>query len=200
MTQVGFDVLLLLALLVSSKRAPPTSSAPSSTRSDLPAGREVSRIRTGEFHLPEWTVRRRALALAALRGLNPPVPEELLDRVALSLLAQWAHETNRGLSEFNYNLGGWTARRSDDFFTAADVLTPGKPAFRWTAYPDLPTAVDDQVRRLAKGFPTAFRMLLERPESSAWIEQLGRSGYYTARPSDYARAWAMHRTELGRIP
>ncbi len=164
-----------------------------------PDGPEVERIRTGEPDVHAWAVRRRAMALAALRGPTMDVPFELLDDVALSLLAQWAHETGRGKSEFNFNLGGWRARRADPYFTAKDVQEGGSAVY-WTAYPDLPAAVDDQVQRLKRGFPKAWSMLLANPRSSAWVEQLGSSGYYTASRARYARAWAMHRAELGAFP
>ena len=75
----------------------------------------------------------------------------------------------------------------------------GRAGFRWTAYPDLPTAVEDQLHRLIVTFPSAWALLLAQPETSAWIEELGRRGYYTAPPGDYARAWGMQRVELGRM-
>jgi hypothetical protein len=162
-------------------------------------GKQLPITRTGEPDFNQWATRRRALLVLAMRGLEPPLVGELADRVALSLLAQWSHETGRGASEFNFNLGGWTARRRDNFHTAADRLS-GKAGFKWTAYPDLPTAVDDQLKRLIVTYPTAWALLLANPESSEWIERLGRDGYYTARPADYARAWAMNRVELGRLP
>jgi hypothetical protein len=127
------------------------------------------------------------------------VPDHLLRAAALSLVSQWAHETGRGKAEFNFNLGGWTARKSDPFFSARDVQTPGKPVFKWTAYNDLPSAVADQVKRLVERFPTAFKLLAEQPHTSAWIEELGRRGYFTANPSNYARAWASNRAELERL-
>jgi hypothetical protein len=116
--------------------------------------------------------------------------------IALSVLAQWAHETGRGANEYNFNLGGWQARSGDEYFTARDAQTPGKPEYHWTSYPDLGTAMTDQVMRLVKTFPNAARLLLAQPKSSAWVEQLGRDGYYSAAPGAYARAWAMNRAEL----
>lgn len=153
-------------------------------------------MRTGEDNVIEWRRRRLALAIASLRGM---VPDALLDRVALSIVAQWAHETARGRSEFNNNLGGWRARKGEQFFTARDVQS-GDEIFRWSSYPDLPTGVQDQIQRLASRFPSAFALLVENPESSAWVEELGRKGYYEADPRIYARVWATHRTELGRMP
>lgn len=198
--------LVLAALLFRSATRPGDRGA--TTPRGLPPGNHVPRTPTGDADFITWFRRRRALCIAVLRNManenDLPDPrlflsDRELDEVSLSILAQWAHETARGKSEFNFNLGGWRARRSDDFFTARDNLTPGTEVFRWTAYPDLATAVDDQVHRLYRGFPNAFRSLLLEPGSSEWVEQLGRAGYYTADPREYARAWAMHRVELGGI-
>jgi hypothetical protein len=166
-------------------------------------GRQVARTRTGEDDFAAWARRRRALlvptlnAIAGEQGLTPP--PGLIERIALSILAQWAHETGRGTHEFNFNLGGWRARSTDDFFAARDVQS-GAEVFRWTAYPELGAAIEDQVRRLVNGFPSAVRLLIENPESSAWVEELGRLGYYTGDRAAYAHAWATQRTELGAIP
>jgi hypothetical protein len=200
-------VLPVLAVLALTRPANRGGSGRGSQGPAIGTGTELPRIPTADADFVTWFRRRRALCIAVLRGFagedNLPDPRltltnDELDAVSLSIVAQWAHETARGKAEFNFNLGGWTARRGDDFFTARDVLE--KHQQRWTSYPDLPTAVDDQVHRLARGFPAAFRLLVQQPTSSAWVEQLGRSGYYSAPTGDYARAWAMHRTELGRIP
>jgi hypothetical protein len=189
----GSDLLLLALPFVlrgkSSGNAAPGLSARGPSL-------EVPRVRTGGDQLGTWFGDRFALALENLAG---KVPDHLLRAAALSLVSQWAHETGRGKAEFNFNLGGWTARKSDPFFSARDVQTPGKPVFKWTAYNDLPSAVADQVKRLVERFPTAFKLLAEQPHTSAWIEELGRRGYFTANPSNYARAWASNRAELERL-
>jgi hypothetical protein len=146
--------------------------------------------------MPGWFNDRFGLALENLVALS--VPDLMLRQIALSLVAQWAHETGRGKAEFNFNLGGWRARKSDPFFVARDVQT-GKELFRWTAYPNLEFAVTDQIKRLATTFPSAWALLLSQPGSSAWIEELGRKGYYTAKPANYVRAWAANRAELGGL-
>jgi hypothetical protein len=61
----------------------------------------------------------------------------------------------------------------------------------------LPNAVHDQLRRLHDRFPSAWALLLAEPTSSRWVEELGRKGYYTDKPGNYARAWAANRAELG---
>lgn len=192
----------VLALLLLRQQPPAATPPPSSLPGTL--GNELQRTRTGEADLLTWFQRRFGLALESLAGLG--LPSQLLRPVALSIVAQWAHETGRGKSEFNFNLGGWRARRSDPFFVARDVQT-GAELFRWTAYPNIETAVADQIKRLSERFPTAWAKLLAQPNTSAWIEELGRKGYYVAPPGRsqaehiqaYARAWAMNRAELERL-
>ncbi len=78
---------------------------------------------------------------------------------------------------------------------------------RWTAYPDLPNAVHDQLRRLHDTFPSAWALLATEPNTSRWVEELGRKGYYVAPPGttqaqhiqNYTRAWASNRAELGSL-
>jgi len=192
--------LLLLGLFMRSQGP----SLPAPTRASSPATPppigEVPRTLTGGQPLGQWFGDRFALALEVLR---PNVPADKLSDIALSVVAQWAHETGRGKSEFNFNLGGWRARRKDPYFVARDVQT-GKELFRWTAYADLPNAVHDQLRRLHDTFPSAWKLLVSEPNTSRWIEELGRRGYYVAPPgrtkeqhiAAYVRAWAANRAEL----
>ncbi len=192
--------LLLLGLFMRSSGPSLPAPAPGTRPSSAAPGGEVARVLTGGQPLGQWFGDRFALTLEVLR---PNVPADKLTDIALSVLAQWAHETGRGKSEFNFNLGGWRARRKDAYFVARDVQT-GKELFRWTAYPDLPNAVHDQLRRLHDTFPSAWKLLMEQPNTSQWIEELGRRGYYVAPPGRsqeqhiqaYARAWAANRAEL----
>ncbi|HEY3255819.1 MAG TPA: hypothetical protein VGJ91_17800 [Polyangiaceae bacterium] len=196
-------LLLLLFLRGSSSNPPPSSAAPGPGKAPSPGGLEVPRKLTGGQPLNQWFADRLALALEVL---GPNVPPPVLHDVALSVVSQWAHETGRGKSEFNFNMGGWRARRTDPYFVARDVQT-GKELFRWTAYGDLPNAVHDQLRRLHGTFPTAWALLVKEPNTSRWIEELGRRGYYVPPKGttqaqhiqNYARAWAMNRAELGRL-
>lgn len=189
------DVLLVLALLLAfgggpggAKRAPP--------RVDRAC--EPMR-RTGEASVIEWARRRLALTLAMLRSVEPGVSLEKLDDVALSLLAHWAHETAKGASEFNFNLGGWTAARGAPCFLATDAQSPDKRTIAFESWPDLPTSVTDHVNRLQQRFRSAWDLLTVDPTSDAWVRELGRRGYYTAPQDTYARAWTALRAELGRL-
>jgi hypothetical protein len=155
-------------------------------------------VRTGEDDFSLWSRTRLALVVVELGSLEPPIEPARIDDVATAIVAQWAHESAKGRAEFNYNLGGWTARKGDDFHTANDNQTGA--AFRWTAYPDLPTAVEDQVKRLILGFPSAWALLVADPSSPAWIDELARGNYFTANPADYARAWASLVDEIRRLP
>jgi hypothetical protein len=206
--QLSSEIIALGLVLFASSRARSSSSSSSSPLpgADSPdvtlgPGGERPMQRTGETDPHAWARRRLSLLVPTLQALTPPVPADKLLDVAVSILAQWAHETGNGRAEFNFNMGGWTARVGDAFHVARDVLTPGKPQFRWTAYDDLGTAIEDQVKRIIRGFPTAWRLLTEAPETSQWIARLGRDGYFSGDPDAYARAWASHRTELlSRLP
>ena len=186
-----------LALLLLRSGGPSSAAAPSPAAPSVPSsarGVEVQRVRTGT-PMPQWFNERFALALEVLA---PNVDPLQLRQVALSVVAQWSHETARGRSEFNFNLGGWRARRKDNYFVARDVQS-GAELFRWTAYADLPNAVHDQLKRLHDTFPTAWAKLVTEPHTSAWVEELGKRGYYTASRDAYARAWAANRAELGGL-
>lgn len=200
----GSDLLplgLALFVLSAAKSDEPAPHTPA-----LPSGRgafEVQRVKTGGQPLAQWFGERFALALEVLA---PNVPADKLRQIALSVVAQWAHETGRGRAEFNFNLGGWRARKTDPYFVARDVQT-GAELYRWTAYADLPNAVHDQLKRLHDRFSSAWALLLAEPNSSRWIEELGRKGYYVAPKGtsqaqhiqNYARAWATNRAELGAL-
>jgi hypothetical protein len=196
--QSAFEQFLPLALLWFGKQGPGGGSAfPAPTQpTGMTSAIEVPRVQTGGTDQTEWARSRYQLLLTMIRQSGYVVDDDLAAEIALSLLAQWAHETGRGSAEYNYNLGGWRARKGDTYFTARDVQTPGSPLYRWTAYPDLNSGMSDQVMRLVKTFPSAAKLLLDEPNSSRWVEELGRRGYYGANPQGYARAWAMNRAEL----
>ena len=200
MRSSGMVPLLLFGALLASSSSPKRELAPTMPATPGGPGNEVARVLTGGQPLGQWFGERFALALEVLR---PNVPVDKLADIALSVVAQWAHETGRGKSEFNFNLGGWRARKKDPYFVARDVQT-GRELFRWTAYADLPNAVHDQLKRIHDTFPSAWTLLLREPNTSRWIEELGRRGYYVAPPgrtqeqhiAAYTRAWAANRAEL----
>ena len=196
--QASFEHLApLFLLLFGGKGGSPSGSFPASTPpTGMTTSMEVPRIRTGGDNQTEWARSRYQMLLGMIRASGYVFDDQLAAEIALSMLPQWPHETGRGSPEFNYNLGGWRARKGDTYFTARDVQTPGSAIVRWTAYPDLQTGMADQVMRLVKTFPSAAKLLLDEPKSSRWVEELGRRGYYTANPQGYARAWAMNRAEL----
>jgi hypothetical protein len=193
---LDFETLLPLALFALGKFGG-SSPVPATTQpTGFAAANEVPRVRTGGDDRNAWARSRYGELVRQIRASGYVPDDAVAAEIALSLLAQWGHESARGANEFNFNLGGWRARKGDTYFTARDVQTTNSPSYRWTAYPELVTAITDQVMRLIKTFPRAAKLLLVDPKSSRWVEQLGHDGYYQAPPSGYARAWAMHRAEL----
>lgn len=178
--------LVMLLLLARS-----SGSASSPAAAPLGSG-QVEKVRTGGADERAWAAPRFALAVEVLA---PNVGGANVREVALSVLAQWAHETAGGKSEFNFNLGGWRARKKDPFFVAADSGEGPTPR-KWTAYPSLPLAIADQLQRLHDVFPSAWRLLVANPLTSAWVEELGRRGYYTAPREAYARSWGAWRVRM----
>jgi hypothetical protein len=203
LAMVGLGLMLLRGSSSGQPQAPTSSAAPGGAAPPKALGLEVPRVLTGGQPLEQWFGDRYRVAVEVLR-LN--LPGNVVTDAALSVVAQWAHETGRGRSEFNFNMGGWRARKTDPYFVARDVQT-GKELFRWTAYPDLPNAVHDQLRRLHDTFPSAWALLATEPNTSRWVEELGRKGYYVAPTGttqaqhiqNYTRAWASNRAELGRL-
>jgi hypothetical protein len=194
----SFEQFLPLAFLAFGRSEGAQGSVvPASTpATGLTSALEVPRVKTGGEDWRAWARSRYDLLLSLIRASGYVADDATAQEIALSLLAQWAHETARGKAEWNNNLGGWRARKRDTYFTARDMMTPNSPLFRWTSYPDLTTAMTDQVMRLVKTFPRGAKLLLAEPKSSRWVEQLGRDGYYGANPAAYARAWATNRAEL----
>lgn len=198
--------LLLFGLLMrgsSTRASSPGGALPAPMPTPAAGSLEVPRVLTGGQPTAQWFRDRFRVALEVL-GLN--LPAAVVRDAALSVLAQWAHETGRGKSEFNFNMGGWRARKTDPYFSARDVQT-GRELFRWTAYPDMPNAVQDQLRRLHDTFPSAWALLATEPNSSRWVEELGRKHYYVAPPGktqeqhikNYTAAWAANRAELAAL-
>jgi len=204
LASVGPFLLLGLLLRKDSGSSTPARALPTGVPAPPGPGlMEVARTLTGGQPVEQWFRDRYRVALEVL-ALN--LPPNVVPDAAISVVAQWAHETGRGKSEFNFNMGGWRARKNDVYFTARDVQT-GRELFRWTAYSDLPNAVQDQLRRLHDTFPTAWALLAAEPNSSRWVEELGRKHYYVAPPGtsqeqhirNYTRAWASNRAELARL-
>src|SRR4030042_5535298 len=160
MMQVSFEHLAPLLLLAFGGGPGAGSFRPKVPATGATTSIEVPRVQTGGRDQNEWARIRYQMLLGMILSSGYVSDATLAAEIALSLLAQWAHETGRGASEYNYNLGGWRARRGDTYFTARDVQTPGSTMFRWTAYPDLNTGMADQVMRLIKTFPSASRLAL----------------------------------------
>jgi len=126
--------------------------------------------------------RRDALAQAGVTG-----------EVALSVLAQWALETDTGRAEWNWNVGnikpipGSKEPRIDlgsaGFFRAYDSLEDGVAAYL--------SLVQNA------HYAECWAKLEADPLSDAWVRCLGAKGYYPSSQDAYASGWNARRTSLG---
>lgn len=155
----------------------------------------VSPHRTGrDFGITDrkaWTRARLAQLRETLDAHRWPTDESKRDAVARALLSQWAIESGFGKSEWNYNLGGWKAAKS----RPATLLrngTTGKLE-RWEAWPTVHASMADHVQRLRGRWPKVAAELEANPQSTAWVEALGRAGYYEEPPAEYAKSVAQAR-------
>jgi hypothetical protein len=120
--------------------------------------------------------------------------------IALSVLAQWAHETDSGRAEWNFNVGNLRPVGNQPRIDLG-------PAGFFRAYGTLDEGVSAYLALVQSGrYTPCWGLLNADPTSEDWIRCLGRLGYYCehAAPcteteiSAYARAWGAHRAVLGR--
>lgn len=153
-------------------------------------------VRTGGKDSALWYVTRFAATVDDLvrRGVDPVAAE----RGAAGLVAQWAHETDAGRSEFNFNLGGWIAAPGEPCHELPDATT-GR-LIRWASFPSLELAIHEHIDRLQRPrFARAFLQWIQNPTDDAWVRALGAAGYYEASPDAYARAWALRLQQLREL-
>lgn len=183
-------VLALGALWYLSRRANPRSE-PSGEGTESPhrTGRDF-----GITDNKSWTRARLAQLRETLDAHRWPADESKRDAVARALLSQWAIESGFGKSEWNYNLGGWKAGKSRPAVLLRNGTT-GKRE-RWEAWPTVHASMADHVERLRTRWPKVAAMLEADPSSTAWVEALGRGGYYEEPPAEYARSVARARQSV----
>jgi hypothetical protein len=160
----------------------------------------VAAQQTGGLDPRSWVTSRVARTVERLESQGFP-PEQARE-LARSLVAQWAHETGRGRSEFNFNLGGWLAAPDVRCHVLPGFCGPGverRDDCAWESWPNLDAAIDDHVARIAGRFQRAFTALLEAPFSDEWIRELGRGGYFTAPIDGYAAAWRKQREFVEQV-
>lgn len=161
----------------------------------------VSPHRTGrDFGLTDnkgWTRARLAQLVETLHAHRWPADEAKREAVARALLSQWGIETGFGKSEYNYNLGGWKAGKGKTAVLLRNGTT-GKLE-RWEAWPTVHASMADHVARLRQRWPKAAELLEADPSSTAWVEALGRGGYYEEPPAEYAKSVARARQTVDKL-
>jgi hypothetical protein len=132
-------------------------------------------------------------AAAALSRAYENVTGRPPSEKTLSLLtAQWAHETGRGASMFNFNFGGIkgvgpsgmsTAQRTREGWGETERVIVDK--FR--AYRTAEEGATDYVRLLAKRYPDAVQAA-ERGDAAGFVRGLKARGYFTGNEGAYLRS------------
>ena len=131
-----------------------------------------------------------ALASAWQQVKGRPPSERTLSLLA----AQWAHETGRGASMFNYNFGGIKGRGPSGL-SVQQRTTEGWGASRrrivdrFRAYETAEQGAADYVRLLARRYPDAVGAL-EEGDATAFVRGLKSRGYFTGNEGAYARSVA----------
>ncbi|MBK9496873.1 MAG: peptidoglycan-binding protein [Xanthomonadales bacterium] len=133
---------------------------------------------------------RKALSISwvALFGEHPS-PESIC-----VLLAQWALETGRGNSMWNYNLGNVKSHQKDGdwcFFRCNEVINgkvvwfePDHPACCFRAYPTLQQGADAYMHELHGRFAKAWPAVISG-NPTEFSKRLKASKYYTADEGKY---------------
>jgi hypothetical protein len=190
---LGAGVLYLMFRDRTAPALPPGSSMPAAPLPSSGGGCPGSVIRTGGRDTAFWYLTRMAATIDDLvrRGVDPVGAEH----GAQGLVAQWAHETNAGRSEYNFNLGGWVAAPGEPCHELPDGTT-GR-IIRWASFPSLERSVHEHIDRLQRPrFRPAFLKWIESPTDEQWIRALGAAGYYEASPDAYAAAWRVRLKQL----
>ncbi|MFZ5894354.1 MAG: glucosaminidase domain-containing protein [Myxococcota bacterium] len=126
---------------------------------------------------------------SAWQAVTGEVPSERTVRV---LTAQWAHETGRGASMFNYNFGGIkgtgpsglsVAQRTREGYGANEITITD----RFRAYQTAEEGATDYVRLLTKRFPEAAEAA-RQGDPAAFVRGLKQRGYFTGEVGAYTRS------------
>ncbi len=147
------------------------------------------------FVAPTRTRLDAGQAASALRSaLSNVLGEEPNDDTVRLVTAQWAHETGRGASMFNYNFGGIkgqgpsglsVAQRTREGFGANERTIIDN--FR--AYRTAEEGATDYVRLLNARFPQALEAA-KRGDARGFVHALKQRGYFTGDEAAYTRSVA----------
>lgn len=179
--------------------APNAAHAPNGT---LPSNRSVdatfaqklrleSAQRVDAHRTPITTDTAKAAIAKAYRQLTGEMPSESTSAI---LTAQWAHETGRGASMFNYNFGGikgvgpsgtTVAQRTREGYGD----TERRIVDNFRAYASVDEGAKDYVHLLLSRYGSAMEAA-RRGDPSGFVRGLKERGYFTGDPAAYERSIA----------
>ncbi|MEZ4224544.1 MAG: hypothetical protein R3B13_26575 [Polyangiaceae bacterium] len=153
-------------------------SLPKATRGTVPATRTQL---TGD-----QAAQALERALSRASGKRPP-----REMVAV-LSAQWAHETGRGASMYNYNFGGIKGTGPSGLSVrqrTREGWGQGEQTIRdsFRAYQNADEGASDFVSLLARRYPAALEAA-ERGDTHGFVRALKAKGYFTGNEHAYIRS------------
>jgi hypothetical protein len=152
-----------------------------------------SRSREAQLVAPEHTPLSGDQAAAALsRAYTKLTGERPSPKTVAILTAQWAHETGRGASMYNYNFGGIkgagpsglsvSQRTTEGFGSTEQHITD-----RFRAYRSAGEGALDYVHLLKSNYPKALEAA-RQGDSEGFVHALKARGYFTGNEDAYVRS------------
>jgi hypothetical protein len=169
-------------------------------------GRDDGPARTGQLYPKVQTKVSKAQFLASAERVLPDLPYSAIG----VMWAQYAFETARGDSCFNFNLGGVKKQTGDGFdytmYPTWEIIdgkkvtfTPPHPATWFRAFLSLDEGMAAQAAVVKKRYGDAWGYI-ERGEAEGYARALKAKGYYTGNEDVYASALRSLHNEWMRKP
>jgi hypothetical protein len=153
---------------------------------------EASAAKTGTVGVVRTPLTSGEAANALTRAWTEVVGDQPTGETTALLTAQWAHETGRGASMFNYNFGGIKGEGPSGLSVAQRTregwgATERTIVDRFRAYESADQGAVDYVKLLVKRFPEAVEAA-RKGDATGFVHGLKTRGYFTGDQGAYTRS------------
>jgi hypothetical protein len=153
---------------------------------------EATAAKTGTVSVVRTPLTSDEAANALTRAWTEIVGTEPAGETTALLTAQWAHETGRGASMFNYNFGGIKGEGPSGLSVAQRTRegwgrTERTIVDRFRAYESADQGAVDYVKLLVKRFPEAVEAA-RKGDATGFVHALKTRGYFTGDEGAYTRS------------